>query len=83
MPADAGKKNTAMKTIKVGDKITYRGGWGNNEPKEATVENIEYCCEEHTKYGVCVNEVEEEDVRKSVFDLDDGHWCYGYQIEMK
>lgn len=71
------------RTIKVGDTVTYRGAWGTEPPKEAKVTDIELCENEHEKYGIEVNEVSGvRDIRRSVFGLDDHHWCYGYQIVM-
>lgn len=68
------------KTLKVGQSVTYRGGWGKDDPKDVKVIGIELCQQEHEKYGTPVKEVNVEDIPRSVFDLDDGHWCYGYQI---
>lgn len=69
-----------MKTLKVGDRVTYRGSWGQGAPKEATIESIEYCQNAGDKYGIATDEVYVDDVERSVFDLSDGHWCYGFQI---
>lgn len=68
------------KTINVGTKVTYRGSWGHGSIKKATIESIELCDCENAKYGTPVSEVSVEDIRRCVFDLDDGHWAYGYQI---
>ena len=68
------------KTIKVGTKVTYRGSWGHGPVKEATIESIELCDCVNAKYGTPVSEVSVEDIRRCVFDLDDGHWAYGDQI---
>jgi hypothetical protein len=72
-----------MDTLKIGDTIIWRGGFGNEAPKEAKVEGIE-----HTrggKYGKQVSEIGWDKVRlrEVVVDLDNGHWAYGSQISRK
>lgn len=69
------------KKIKVGMTVVYRGSWGHDAPKQTQIEAIELCEQEHEKYGVQVNEADVKDIRRCVFDLTDGHWCYGYQIQ--
>jgi hypothetical protein len=68
------------KTINVGTKVTYRGSWGRGPIKKATIKGIELCDCENAKYGTPVSEVAVEDIRRCIFDLNDGHWAYGDQI---
>lgn len=69
-----------METIKIGDTVTYRGCWGNDVPKQTKVEGIELCRSIGGKYGKPVKEIDVKNIERGVFDLSDGHWCYGYQI---
>jgi hypothetical protein len=68
--------------IKVGDKITYRGGFGSHPPKQATIEAMEVTDYPRSKDGDDVDEVDESLVRENrvLFVLDDGHWCYSEQV---
>lgn len=74
-------KTNGHTTLKKGMKVIYRGSWGHDAPKETTVEYIELCDCEDCKYGDEVDEVLVEDIHRSVVDLADGHWAYGWQIE--
>ena len=69
-----------METIKIGDTVTYRGGWGADTPKQAKIEGIELCSKIGQKYGKHVKEIDVKNIERCVFALSDGHWCYGYQI---
>ena len=69
------------KTLKVGMAVIYRPSWGYDAPVEVKVENIELCDCPGCKYGDIVDEVAVEDVERSTFDLDNGHWAYGFQID--
>ena len=66
--------------IKIGTKVSYRGGWGRNFPTEAVVNSIEFC-PNGGKYGTHIEEIPFEKKDDCVFDLSDHHWCYGYQID--
>ena len=68
------------KTLKTGMEVLYRGSWGHDAPKVATIESIELCENEYEKYGELTSEVSVRDIRRCVVDLSDGHWAYGYQI---
>ena len=68
------------KVIKIGSKIIYKGAWGTQSEKEVTIEGMQLCEEEGDKYGVDANEIPWEQKNYGVYDLSDGHWCYGYQI---
>ncbi len=69
-----------MSKLKIGDKVTWRGGFGVDVPKHATVEGIEIT--RGGKYGDPVNEVKWNQVydRNVVVTLDNGHWAYASQI---
>ena len=69
-----------MSTLKIGDKVTWRGGFGSDSPKPATVEHIEIT--NGGKYGDPVDEVNWSKVydRNLVVTLDNGHWAYASQI---
>ena len=66
--------------IKVGSKVMWRGGWGSDPAVEATVIGIERTEEPHEKDGTPVDSIDFYDREYAVFDLDNGHWCYGDQI---
>ena len=68
------------KTIKIGSKVSYKGAWGTQPEKEVIIEGIEKCVEEDMKYGKPVDEIDWSEKDYGVYDLSDGHWCYGYQI---
>lgn len=68
------------KTVKVGMTVVYRGSWGHDAPKRTEIESMELCDCEGSKYGEPVSEIDIKDIRRTTFDLADGHWCYGYQI---
>ena len=70
------------KTLKVGDKVMWKGAWGTQLPKETTIESIQLC-ENGEKYGDDVEECDFNNYQDCVFDLTNGHWCYGYQIDWK
>ena len=69
------------KQIKVGSRVMWSGGWGSEPAVEAKVERIEETDEPHDKYGREVDCIDFEDRDCAVLDLDNGHWCYGDQIE--
>ncbi len=69
-----------METIKIGDTVTYRGGWGTDTPKQAKIKWIELCRAPGQKYGTMKKEINVKSIEHCVFGLSDGHWCYGYQI---
>jgi hypothetical protein len=72
-----------MNAIKIGDKVKYRGSFGYDAPKVATVEGLTLTKYPREKYGKSVEEVNMIDVKanKVLFDLSDGHWCYSDQIK--
>lgn len=72
-------ETNGISIVKVGTKVCYRGSWGKGEYATASVIDIEEC-ENGEKYGTPVDSTPIEKVEDCVFTLDDGHWCYGWQI---
>jgi len=66
--------------IKIGTRVKWSGAWNTDPHKEVYVEGIQKCKEKHEKYGDNVEEISWEDKDYGVFDLSNGHWCYGNQI---
>lgn len=71
-----------MNTLNIGDKVMWRGGFGREAPKEATIEGIDIVAVGE-KYGEAVDSIDWSLVRqnRAVVTLDNGHWAYGDQIE--
>ena len=70
-----------MSTLKIGDKVWWRGGFGGDPRKVATVEEIEITG--GYKYGEQVDEVDWSEVydRNVVVSFSDHpNWAYGEQI---
>lgn len=65
-------------TLKIGDKVIWRGSWGSEEPKEATIIQIEKTQYYREKYGVTVEICNWSD--NFVVTLDNGHWAYNFQL---
>ena len=63
-----------QKFIKSGTKVFTR--WG-----EAKITDIELC-QNGEKYGIPQKKIFIEDKNRCTFDLDNGHWAYGDQIEV-
>jgi hypothetical protein len=68
------------RVIKVGSKVSYKGAWGTLPEKEVTVKSIEKCVSKRMKHGKVVDEIDYVKKDYGVYDLSDGHWCYGEQI---
>jgi hypothetical protein len=68
-------------TIKIGDTVLWRGGWGAQPAKSVRVASMELCEELRQKYGIPVDAIHARDKDRTLFVLDNGHWAYGYQIE--
>lgn len=69
-------------TLKIGDKVWWRGGFGSEPAKLATVEEIEIT--NGYKYGDQVDEVSWKQVydRNVVVSFsDNNHWAYASQIK--
>ena len=74
-----------MSVLKIGDSVWWRGGFGGDPVKIATIAGIEIT--RGGKYGDSVEEVEWSEVydRNVTVDIDtdnDGyHWAYANQIK--
>lgn len=70
----------------VGDKVLWRGAWGNDPPQVAVIRSIELVAPGQKENGTSVDEVpwakieEAGDMNTVVVDLSNGHWAYGYQL---
>jgi hypothetical protein len=58
--------------IKIGTKVSSRFG-------TAKITGIELC-KNGEKYGIGQEKIFVEDKDRCTFDMDNGHWAYGYQI---
>ena len=70
-----------MSVLKVGDKVSWRGSWGRDLPREVTIASIEVNC--INKSGTQVQEVDWSFVnnRSVIVDFSDvDNWAYGTQI---
>ena len=69
------------KTLKIGDQVFWRDGFGSESVRMATVIGIEVTNGE--KYGDDVEEVLWDEVygRNVTVDLDNDHWAYADQIK--
>jgi hypothetical protein len=72
------------KTIKIGDKVIWRGHFGTDLPMQVTVKGLEVTDEPRGKYGKDVDEVSTDLVEENrvVFDLENGCWAYSDQIDV-
>jgi hypothetical protein len=73
-----------MAKLKIGDKVMWRGAWGKEPAKEATITGIQLCGV-GAKYGKEIKSTNWETVRneKITVTLDNGHWAHGYQLDPK
>ncbi len=60
--------------IKIGTKVDSRFG-------EAKITGIELC-KAGEKYGIGMDKIFVEDKDRCTFDMDNGHWAYGYQVSV-
>jgi len=74
-----------MKTVKTGDTVLWRNGWGHDPEVEAVVESMEVTEYPRTKYGETREEVTEQEIKENrvLFVLENGHWAYASQIRIK
>lgn len=71
-----------MGKLRIGDKVWWRGGFGSEPAKLATIEEIEITG--GYKYGEHVDEVDWSEVydRNVVVSFsDNNHWAYAEQIK--
>ena len=73
------KSTCNMSTLRVGDTVMWRGGFGSEPPRKAKVVGIEVC-PAGEKYGTPRESVEWSKIHSVVVDLDNGHWAKGHQI---
>jgi hypothetical protein len=68
--------------LSVGDRVLWRGSWGTDAPRLATVLRIESTHTTRTKHGRQAHHLDWDRVRAgyAVVDLDTGNWAYGDQI---
>ena len=64
--------------IKIGTKVSSRFGM-DGKLSEAKVTGIELT-KDGSKYGIGMDKIFVEDKDRCTFDMDNGHWAYGYQI---
>jgi len=63
------------KLIKKGTKVLTKFG-------EAKVTAIDLCQKEGDKEGIRVDKIWIDLKDRCIFDMDNGHWAYGYQVEV-
>ena len=66
--------------IKIGSLIGWSGAWNSRPISLARVEKICHIDSPMTLDGKELDSVEYRDKENCTFTLDNGHWCYGYQI---
>ena len=68
--------------LRIGNTVLWRGGFGRDPAREATVEGIELIEEEGSKYGTAVESAHWSRLtgRHAVISLACGHWAYAEQI---
>jgi hypothetical protein len=71
------KERDVRKYIKIGTLVENERSF---EP--AKVIGIELCESEGMKEGIPMDKVFVGDKNRCIFDLDNGHWQYGYQVEV-
>ena len=73
---------TNKNIIKIGSKVMYRGSFGMGCPEKVTIESIDMCEKEGDKYGDAVESIDWGMKNYGCFTLSNGHWCYGWQIDL-
>lgn len=69
-------------TLKIGDKVIWRGGWGADPAVEVTISEIEICAI-GAKNGRSVKSVAWNTVNRQVVVgfKENSHWAYGDQLD--
>lgn len=60
--------------LKVGDQVFGKFG-------PAMIKKIEFCNSPGDKYGINVDKIWTKDVERCIFDMDNGHYEYGKDID--
>ena len=68
--------------IKIGSKVMYRGSFGMGCPEKVTIESIGMFEKDGEKYGDTVESIDWDMKNYGCFMLSNGHWCYGWQIDL-
>tara|TARA_R110000824_G_scaffold119970_1_gene274504 strand:+ start:3327 stop:3572 length:246 start_codon:yes stop_codon:yes gene_type:complete len=73
-----------MSILQVGDRVSWSGGFGRELERDVTVQGIQVNYVNGSKEGVVVDEVDWDYVseRNQIFDLDNGHWAWSFQISV-
>lgn len=69
-----------MNKMKVGDKVMWKGCFGMDPARVATIEAIEETEHRRSKHGWEVDEIEWARKDYALVTLDNGHWAYGEQL---
>jgi len=71
-----------METLTVGDKVSWKGSWGNDLEQVACVTGIQLNERNGSKEGEQVSSVKWDQVtdRNVILDLDNSHWCWAFQV---
>lgn len=72
-----------MSTLKIGDEVIWRGGWGTDAPQKVTVRTIQINEENGSKDGTSVPSVDWRfaEERNIIVDFDENnHWAWGFQL---
>ena len=72
-------KFTNTRLIKRGSQVIYRGGFGRDPQRIASVTGIEVTENVRQKYGDEVDAVTLD--ANYVLTLNNGHWCYSDQVD--
>ena len=75
-------RGTGEDMVRVGDTVSWRGGFGMDPARPAVVTGMEITEEPRSKYGYEVQEAPWDLVRANrvLFTLDTGNWAYAEQI---
>jgi hypothetical protein len=69
------KERYVRKYIKIGTKCDTKFGLSK-------VTGIDFCETEGAKEGIPMDKIFLSDKNRCVFDFENGHWQYGYQVEV-
>ena len=71
-------------TLRIGDRVMWRGGWGNHAARPAQVVRLTRCAPGEKEGGHEIDAAPWALVvvpaSGYVVDLDNGHWAYGEQL---